>query len=84
EETETVKEEVKKVASKRLGKKKVKPKVTKAKRIGLSASVVVSKNTESNRKRTVQAVINRREKTVVSNQDKSLNVLEKLGFISAN
>ncbi len=84
EETETVKEEVKKVASKRPGKKKVKPIVTKAKKIGLSASVVVSKNTESNRKRTVQAVVKRREKTVVSNQDKSLNELEKLGFISAN
>ncbi|NBL65970.1 hypothetical protein GV828_12240 [Flavobacterium sp. NST-5] len=30
------------------------------------------------------AVVKRREKTVVSNQDKSLNELEKLGFISAN
>ncbi|MGX7666313.1 ArdC family protein [Flavobacterium pedocola] len=84
EESEIVKEEVKKVASKRPGKKKVKPKVTKAKKAGLSASAVVRKNTESNRKRIVPTVAKRREKSVVSNQDKSLNELEKLGFISAN
>lgn len=84
EEAEIVKEEVKKVASKRPGRKKVKAKVTKDKKVGLSASIEVSKNTESNRKRTVPAVVKRREKPVISNQDKSLNELEKLGFISAN
>jgi antirestriction protein ArdC len=84
EETEIVKEEFKKVASKRPGKKKVKAKVTRTKKAGLSASIEVSKNTESNRKRTVPTVLKRREKPTIYNQDKSLNELEKLGFISAN
>ena len=84
EEVEIVKEEVKKATSKRPVKKKVKPKVTKAKKIGLSASIVASKNTELTKKRTVQTVVKKRDSKVASNQDKSLNALEKLGFISAN
>lgn len=91
EEVETPKEQTKKVATKRPGKKKVKPKVTKGKKVGLSASlgvtIEVSKNTEVKKKRAVPAVVKNpvreSKKTIVSGQNKSLTELEKLGFVSA-
>ncbi len=84
EEVGIVKEEVKKVASKKPVKKKVKPKVTRVKKAGLSISIDEGKNTESKKKRTVPSVVKIRENPAFSNQNKSLNELEKLGFISAN
>lgn len=92
EEIETPKEQPQKVASKRPGKKKVKAKVAKGKKVGLSASlgviVEVRKNTEVKRKRIVPAVvkssIRESKKPITSGQNKSLSELEKLGFISAD
>lgn len=62
----------KKKAPKKAGKKKVNAKVSRSKKVGLSVSVEVTKNSATER-----------VKKVVSNQDKSLNALEKLGFVSA-
>lgn len=85
---ETPKERVSKITSKKPGKKKGKAKVTKGKKVGLSASlgvnIEVSKNTESRRKRIVPAIVKRSEKPIAHSQDKSLSELEKLGFISAD
>jgi antirestriction protein ArdC len=83
---------VKKVAVKKPGKKGVTSKAKSGKKMGLSASlgvkVEVSKNTEALKKRVVPAVVKRpiagSKKPNVSDQNKSLNELEKLGFISAN
>ncbi|NHM07617.1 DUF1738 domain-containing protein [Flavobacterium sp. CYK-4] len=67
-EESTVKEPAKKNVSKKPGKKKV----SRSKKVGLSVSVKVTKTSAPER-----------VKKVVSNQDKSLNALEKLGFVSA-
>lgn len=61
EETEIDTEATKKIASKKPGKKKVKPKVARSKKTGLSASIGVRKNTESRRKRAVSVTIKRNE-----------------------
>ncbi|MCL9806800.1 zincin-like metallopeptidase domain-containing protein [Flavobacterium amniphilum] len=91
EEVETPKESPKKVATKRPGKKKVKTKVVKGKKVGLSASLGVTidvrKNMQESKKRTVPVVvkspITENKKMIASGQNKSLNELEKLGFVSA-
>ena len=91
EEVETPKESPKKVVTKRPGKKKVKSKVTKGKKMGLSASlgvtIEVRKNTQERKKRVVPAVVKNpareNKKTIASVQNKSLSELEKLGFVSA-
>lgn len=91
ETEEEPKEPVKKVATKKRVKKPVKkPKVKKP--LGLSAplkaKITVSRNTEAKKKRVVPAVIKRpiaeSKKPIASDENKSLNELEKLGFISAN
>ena len=92
ETEEEPKEPVKKVATKKRIKKPVK-KPTKAKKpLGLSAPVkakkVVSRNTEAMKKIVVPAVVKRpiaeSKKPITSDKNKSLNELEKMGFISAN
>lgn len=71
-EESAVKEPKKKIASKKPGKKKVSAKVSRSKKVGLSVSVEVTKTSAPER-------VNK----VVSNKNKSLNALEKLGFVSA-
>ncbi|MBN9285586.1 MULTISPECIES: zincin-like metallopeptidase domain-containing protein [unclassified Flavobacterium] len=82
---------VKKAVAKKPGKKRVISKTKVVNKTGLSASVEkiqVRKNTETRKKRAVPAVakrpISKSKKPIVSDQNKSLNELEKLGFISAN
>lgn len=84
EEVEIVKEEVKKVVSKRAGKKKVKPKVTKEKKMGLSGSLGVSISVIPTEKNQKKKAFPERVKKVIPRNDKSLGELEKLGFISAD
>jgi antirestriction protein ArdC len=73
EEVEISTEETKKNAFKRPGKKKTKAKVTKAKKVGLSAIVDLT-NTS----------VSERVKKITPSKDKGLSELEKLGFISAD
>ncbi|MGH2667132.1 ArdC family protein [Flavobacterium sp.] len=76
---------VKKVAVKKPGKKRVTSKAKSSKKLGLSASlgikVEVSKNTQARKKRVVPVVA---KKPIGLDHNKSLNELEKLGFISAD
>jgi antirestriction protein ArdC len=81
----------KKVVAKKPGKKRVASKTKSVKKAGLSVTVEkaqISKNTEAKKKRVVSVVAKRRitrnRKPITSDQNKSLNELEKLGFISAN
>lgn len=84
EPAETRKEQVRKITSKKPGKKKVKTKVSKTKKVGLSASlgvkIEVSKNTETMKKSNAPEKV----KKVTLSKDKSLSQLEKLGFVSAD
>ncbi len=91
ETEEEPKEPVKKVATKKRVKKPVK-KLKVKKPLGLSAplkaKIAVSRNTEAMKKRVVPAVVKRpiaeSKKPITSDKNKSLNELEKMGFISAN
>ncbi|WP_300568449.1 zincin-like metallopeptidase domain-containing protein [Flavobacterium sp.] len=82
---------VKKAVAKKPKKKRATNKTKTVKKPGLSASLEkshVRKNTEEKKKRVLPAVVKKQitksKKSIVSDQNKSLNELEKLGFISAN
>lgn len=83
EEVKTPKEPISKNTSKKPGKKKVKNKVSKTKKAGLSASLGVSIEVTPTEKIVKKKVIPEREKKIIKTKDKSLNELEKLGFVSA-